>query len=82
MGAVQPFINAGTNLYNAAAPEMNKLKGETARVGEGVKAQAGAWGNAKNWLSAKASLTLPPEQLNQWEIFQARQQGPPKVEQR
>lgn len=53
MGAVQPFINAGTNLYNAAAPEMNKLKGETARVGEGVKAQAGAWGNAKNWLSAK-----------------------------
>jgi hypothetical protein len=30
----------------------------------------------------KASLILPPEQLNQWEIFQARQQGPPKVEQR
>lgn len=53
IGAVQPFINAGTNLYNAAAPEMNKLKGGVASVGEGVKAQAGAWGNAKNWLSAK-----------------------------
>lgn len=53
VGAVQPFINAGTNLYNSVAPEMNKLKGDVARVGEGVKAQAGAWGNAKNWLSAK-----------------------------
>lgn len=51
VGAVQPFINAGTNLYNnSGAPG---IKRNAARIGEGVAAQAGAWSNARNWLSAK-----------------------------
>lgn len=50
VGAVQPFINAGTNLYNNSAPG---VKHDAARIGAGVAAQAGAWSNARNWLYAK-----------------------------